>query len=230
MDGWQILKLTASGYPGAILRLPIIVSPQVCLPSRGPSWPAAWRWRLPRRLCLPNHGADWSQLGYSLGPLQSQDVSICMFVLCVFVFVVVFVFVAVFVFPTMGQIGLNLVTVLDHFRVKMWVSVCVWCVCMFVILCICGCLCPPQHSLDWSQFGHCPGSLQSINVRMYSCVCVFFVYRCHCFSDCGVTLSHFVFCLVTTRIPMNKWPKRGRAQVFSNTAVHPIPLVSKVDN
>ena len=42
-----------------------------------------------------------------------------MFVLCVFVFVVVFVFVAVFVFPTMGQIGLNLVTVLDHFRVKM---------------------------------------------------------------------------------------------------------------
>ena len=28
-------------------------------------------------------------------------------------------FPADFVFPTMGQIGLNLVTVLDHFRVKM---------------------------------------------------------------------------------------------------------------
>ena len=114
-----------------------------------------------------------------------------MFVLCVFVFVVVFVFVAVFVFPTMGQIGLNLVTVLDHFRVKMWVSVCVCFV--FVCLCICGCLCLPQHSLDWSQFGHCPGSLQSINVRMYSCVCVFFCLSLSLFFRLWRNFATFCF-------------------------------------
>ena len=54
-----------------------------------------------------------------------------------------------------------------------YLCVCVLSVSVFVCVCICGCLCLPQYSLDWSQFGHCLGSLQSINVRMYSCVCVF---------------------------------------------------------
>ena len=54
-----------------------------------------------------------------------------------------------------------------------YLCVCVLSVSVFVCVCICGCLCLPQYSLDWSKFGHCLGSLQSINVRMYSCVCVF---------------------------------------------------------
>ena len=134
-------------------------------------------------------------------------------------------FPADFVFPTMGQIGLNLVTVLDHFRVKMWVSVCVCFV--FVCLCICGCLCLPQHSLDWSQFGHCPGSLQSINVRMYSCVCVFFCLSLSLFFRFWRNFA--TFCLSPQEsVTMNKWSKRGAhkclvTQLFNTTC-------SKVDN